>query len=111
MTALELITIWYRSKKIDLGLFHLLQRNILRAPFTRYGLNIHNISAERFIELIKSGEIAGIYGMGEKRMEVLKNILKPQHEILYRVFGPHAHAHKPGDSQPDVPLVQKRAGE
>ena len=78
MTALELITIWYKSKKIDLALFHLLQRNIIRAPFTRFGLNIHNISAERLIELIKSGEIAGIYGMGEKRVEVLKSILKPK---------------------------------
>ena len=84
MTAIDLLTKWHAEGQIDTQLYHLLKRNIERTPFTKFALDTHNISADRLIELIESGEIAGVYNMGPARVQQLRNAIKPHHEALYR---------------------------
>ena len=83
MTAIELVNRWSRQGRISPHLYELLIRRLTIRPFSLYATDITSISAKRLIEMIESGEISRVRGIGNGRLIQLRQLARLHHEALY----------------------------
>lgn len=83
MNAIRLVNIWQRQGRISPHLYELLIRRLTYPPFSPYSINIAGVSAERLNEMIASGEIGRVRGVGDRRLVQLRQLVKPHHAALY----------------------------
>lgn len=74
MTALELVNQWQRQRRIDPRLYELLIRRLTVKPVSPHVLNIVDISAARLGELVMSGAIGQVRGLGDYRLAQLRQL-------------------------------------
>ncbi len=83
MTAIQLVNLWQRQRRIDQRLYEMLMRRLVYPPFSPSSLNIVGVSAERFKELVDSGEIGQVRGIGSERLVILQQLVKSHDLPLY----------------------------
>ena len=83
MTALYLVNQWQREGRISPHLYELLVRRLTVPPFSPYTLSIVGISAEQLNEIVTSGKIARVKGIGDRRLAELRRLVRPHHLALY----------------------------
>ncbi len=83
MTGLQLVNEWYREGRLSPSLYELLVRRLTHPPFSPVALNIVGISASQLKEMIVTGEIGQVHGIGAGRLADLKNLVRPHHLALY----------------------------
>lgn len=83
MTAIQLVNLWQRQRRINLRLYELLIHRLTCHPYSLYSTDIVGISAERLQEMITSGEIAKVRGIGDSRLSQLRQLARAHHEALY----------------------------
>ena len=84
MTAIQLVNQWQRDGYVDGRLYELLIRRLTHRPYSPYSTSITGISAERLKEMIVSGEIRKVRGIGDHRLAQLRRLIRPHHAALYR---------------------------
>jgi len=83
LTAVQLVNLWQRQRRIDPRFYELLIKRLTVRPYSLYSTDITGISADRFKEMITSGEIMKVRGIGDSRLEVLRQLVKSHHPALY----------------------------
>ena len=83
MTGLQLVNEWYREGRLSPSLYELLVRRLTHPPFSPVALNIVGISAGQLKEMIVTGEIGRVHGIGAGRLTELKNLIRPHHLAMY----------------------------
>lgn len=82
-SATQLVNTWQRQHRIDPRLYELLIRRLTYPPFSPYAMSIVGISAKRLNEMIASGEISRVRGVGGRRLSQLRQLVGPHHTALY----------------------------
>lgn len=83
MTALQLVNLWQRQRRLDPRLYELMVRRLTIKPVSPHALDITGISAARLSELVVSGAIGQVRGVGEYRLRQLRQLVRPHHGALY----------------------------
>lgn len=84
MTALQLVNQWHRQRRIDdPRLYELMVRRLTIKPVSPHALDITGISAARLSELVTSGAIGQVRGVGVYRLRQLRQLVRPHHRELY----------------------------
>ena len=83
MTGVQLVTQWQRERRITPRLYELLIHRLTCRPYSLYSIDITGISAKRLTEMITSGEIGKVRGIGDSRLGQLRQLVRVHHPALY----------------------------
>jgi len=83
LTGIEQLNLWQRQRRISPPLYELLIRRLTYPPFSPHSTSIVGISAVRLNELIASGQICRVRGIGDSRLAQLRQLVRPHHAALY----------------------------
>lgn len=83
MTAIQLVNQWRRERRIDPRFYELLSYRLTHRPYSLYSTDISGISARRLTEMITSGEIGKVRGIGDSRLGQLRRLVT-HHAVMYR---------------------------